>query len=129
MSLENRLPFVESMEVSAVKLRYFAFNCFEMKLPDGKTLVIDPCLRSVGRFFQYRRVVVCASIYVGSDPKEIQLSPLFEKTYSKNGEISWGQNKNFDSIHAVCHAVGEFYERNGGHCNDGASYSCLERRK
>ena len=67
MSLGNRLPFVESMEVSAVKLRYFAFNCFEMKLPDGKTLVIDPCLRKEGKFscgYDEMKLEACDYVYV-----------------------------------------------------------------
>ena len=50
MSLETPLPFVEKLEIPALKLRYFAFNCFEIKLPDGKTLVIDPCLKKEGKF-------------------------------------------------------------------------------
>ena len=38
------------MTVPTVKLRYFAYNCLEIKLPDGKTLVIDPCLQKEGQF-------------------------------------------------------------------------------
>lgn len=36
--------------VQDVRIRYFAYNCLEIKLPDGKTLVIDPCLRKDGRY-------------------------------------------------------------------------------
>ncbi|MBP3871129.1 MAG: MBL fold metallo-hydrolase [Faecalicoccus sp.] len=39
-----------SLIVPSVKLRYFAFNCLEIKLPDDKTLVIDPCLNKTGTF-------------------------------------------------------------------------------
>ncbi len=39
-----------SLTVPSVKLRYFAHNCLEIKLPDGKTLVIDPCLNRTGAY-------------------------------------------------------------------------------
>lgn len=39
-----------SLNVSVIRIRYFAFNCIEMKLPGGKTLVIDPCLVKEGRY-------------------------------------------------------------------------------
>ena len=38
-----------NLEVSTVKIRYFAFNCLEIKLPSGKTVVVDPCLHKEGR--------------------------------------------------------------------------------
>lgn len=44
------MEFEKSLNVPALKLRYFAFNCFEIKFPSGKTLVIDPCLEKEGRF-------------------------------------------------------------------------------
>ena len=40
----------KALSVSSVKLRYFAYNCLEIKLPDGKTLVIDPCLNKTGAY-------------------------------------------------------------------------------
>lgn len=67
MSLENRLPFVEKLEVPTLKLRYFAFNCFEIKLPDGKTLVIDPCLKKEGKFscgYDENDLEACDYVYV-----------------------------------------------------------------
>lgn len=33
-----------------VEIRYFAYNCLEIKLPDGKTLVIDPCIKRDGKY-------------------------------------------------------------------------------
>lgn len=36
--------------VRDVKIRYFAYNCLEIKLPDGKTLVIDPCIKKDGKY-------------------------------------------------------------------------------
>lgn len=50
MSLEHPLPFVEKLNLPTMKFRYFAYNCFEIKLPTGKTLVIDPCIEKEGRF-------------------------------------------------------------------------------
>lgn len=38
------------LSIQALKLRYFAYNCIEIKLPEGKTLVIDPCLKKEGRY-------------------------------------------------------------------------------
>lgn len=67
MSLENRLPFVEKLEVPTLKLRYFAFNCFEIKLPGGKTLVIDPCLAKEGKFscgYDETDLEACDFVYV-----------------------------------------------------------------
>ena len=43
---------MEHMKVPAIRLRYFAYNCFEIQLPSGKTLVIDPCLETEGRYAQ-----------------------------------------------------------------------------
>ena len=40
----------KALSVSSIKLRYFAYNCLEIKLPDGKTLVIDPCLNKTGAY-------------------------------------------------------------------------------
>ena len=37
-----------SMTIPTVQIRYFAFNCLEIKLPTGKTLVVDPCLHKEG---------------------------------------------------------------------------------
>ena len=37
-----------SLCVPALQVRYFAFNCLEMKFPTGKTLVVDPCLEKEG---------------------------------------------------------------------------------
>ena len=37
-----------SMSVPTLRVRYFAFNCLEMKFPTGKTLVVDPCLFKEG---------------------------------------------------------------------------------
>ncbi len=34
----------KTYEYPTVDIRYFAYNCVEIKLPDGKTLVVDPCL-------------------------------------------------------------------------------------
>ena len=44
------MVFQTSLTVPTVKLRYFAYNCLELKLPDGKTLVIDPCLNKEGAY-------------------------------------------------------------------------------
>ena len=38
------------LSIGTVKVRYFAYNCLEIKLPSGKTLVVDPCLRKEGKF-------------------------------------------------------------------------------
>ena len=46
--LNGHRELLTSMTIPSVTLRYFAYNCMEIKLPDGKTLVIDPCLKSVG---------------------------------------------------------------------------------
>ena len=50
MSVEKPLPHFDQFSLSTLKLRYFAFNCFELKLPTGKTLVIDPCIEKEGKF-------------------------------------------------------------------------------
>ncbi len=42
--------FENNLSIPVFKVRYFAFNCLEMKLPGGKTLVIDPCLEKEGRY-------------------------------------------------------------------------------
>ena len=39
-----------SLSVPVLQIRYFAFNCLEMKFPTGKTLVVDPCLEKEGPF-------------------------------------------------------------------------------
>lgn len=39
-----------SLSVPTVRMRYFAFNCLEIKLPTGKTVVVDPCLLKEGPF-------------------------------------------------------------------------------
>jgi len=44
------MKYETALSIPTVKLRYFAYNCIEMKLPGGKTLVIDPCLKKEGRF-------------------------------------------------------------------------------
>lgn len=36
------------LTVPSLRVRYFAFNCLEIKLPTGKTLVVDPCLFKEG---------------------------------------------------------------------------------
>lgn len=67
MSIENRLPFRQKLEIPDVRLRYFAFNCFELKLPGGKTLVIDPCLEKGGKFscgYDESDLEACDYIYV-----------------------------------------------------------------
>lgn len=38
------------LSIGGLKIRYFAYNCLEIKLPTGKTLVVDPCLRKEGQF-------------------------------------------------------------------------------
>lgn len=50
METNNRLPHPARLDVPVVKLRYFAYNCYEIKLPGGKTLVIDPCLETEGDY-------------------------------------------------------------------------------
>lgn len=53
--------------VSALKIRYFGYNCFEILLPDGKTLVIDPCLEKNGEFagpWDERILEGCDYVYV-----------------------------------------------------------------
>ena len=37
-----------SLTIPTVQIRYFAFNCLEIKLPTGKTVVVDPCLNKEG---------------------------------------------------------------------------------
>lgn len=67
MSLENPLPFVKKCNFSAMKFRYFAYNCFEIKLPTGKTLVIDPCIEKEGRFacgYDVNDLEGCDYVYV-----------------------------------------------------------------
>ena len=39
-----------SLTVPTVKIRYFAFNCTEIQMPGGKTLLVDPCLHKDGPF-------------------------------------------------------------------------------
>lgn len=39
-----------SMSIPALQVRYFAFNCLEIRFPTGKTLVVDPCLIKEGQF-------------------------------------------------------------------------------
>ena len=39
-----------NLEINSLQVRYFAYNCLEIKLPDGKTLLVDPCLRKEGGF-------------------------------------------------------------------------------
>lgn len=41
---------INSKMEKTVSIRYFAYNCTEIKLPDGKTIVIDPCLKKDGRY-------------------------------------------------------------------------------
>ena len=38
------------LSIGGLKIRYFAYNCLEIKFPSGKTLVVDPCLRKEGKF-------------------------------------------------------------------------------
>lgn len=38
------------LTVNTLRARYFAYNCLELKLPGGKTLVVDPCLIKEGKF-------------------------------------------------------------------------------
>lgn len=67
MSIENRLPFRTCLDVPAIRIRYFAYNCFEIKLPGGKTLVIDPCLENTGTFscgYDEHSLEACDYIYV-----------------------------------------------------------------
>lgn len=40
----------EVLSIESLKARYFAYNCLEIKLPGGKTLVVDPCLHKEGQF-------------------------------------------------------------------------------
>lgn len=44
------MDFAKTLSVNTLKVRYFAFNALEIKLPDGKTLVVDPCLEKEGHF-------------------------------------------------------------------------------
>ena len=39
-----------NLGIPSLKARYFAYNCLELKLPSGKTLLVDPCLRKEGTF-------------------------------------------------------------------------------
>lgn len=39
-----------NLSVVTLKARYFAYNALELKLPDGKTLVVDPCIEKEGHF-------------------------------------------------------------------------------
>lgn len=38
------------LSIHDVKIRYFAYNCLEIKIPTGKTIVVDPCLLKEGKF-------------------------------------------------------------------------------
>ncbi len=61
------MEFEKSLNVSYLKLRYFAFNCFEIKFPGGKTLVIDPCLNKEGKFscgYDVNDLEGCDVVYV-----------------------------------------------------------------
>ena len=40
----------KSFVIPGVQVRYFAYNCLEIKLPGGKTLMIDPCVRKTGPY-------------------------------------------------------------------------------
>lgn len=44
------MNLADNLSVATLKARYFAYNCLELKLPGGKTLVVDPCLSKEGRF-------------------------------------------------------------------------------
>ncbi len=44
------MELAKTLSVSSLKVRYFAFNALEIKMPDGKTLVVDPCLEKEGHF-------------------------------------------------------------------------------
>lgn len=44
------MELAKTLSVNTLKVRYFAFNALEIKMPDGKTLVVDPCLEKEGRF-------------------------------------------------------------------------------
>lgn len=58
---------MDCLKVPTVRLRYFSYNCFEIRLPNGKTLVIDPCLETEGRYAQSYGVEVlegCDYVFV-----------------------------------------------------------------
>jgi len=44
------MSLATNLSVTTLKARYFAFNALELKLPDGKTLVVDPCIEKEGHF-------------------------------------------------------------------------------
>lgn len=44
------MAYPVNLDVNSVQIRYFAFNCLEIKLPTGKTVVVDPCLFKEGHF-------------------------------------------------------------------------------
>ena len=48
MSVSNPLTFPKSASSYSVRIRWFVENCCEIRLSNGKTIVIDPCLPEPG---------------------------------------------------------------------------------
>jgi len=102
--MENRLPFVERLEIPALKLRYFAYNCFEIKLPGGKTLVIDPCLETEGDFvcgYTEQDLEACDYVYVNHTHSDHvatlgKVYDRFEPMILAHAEVCWDLAEYFD---------------------------------
>ena len=47
------MNLVSKLSVNTLQVRYFAFNALEIRLPDGKVLVVDPCIEKEGVFSGY----------------------------------------------------------------------------
>lgn len=41
---------MQVLSVDTLRFRYFAYNCLEIRTPDGKYILIDPCLKKEGRY-------------------------------------------------------------------------------
>lgn len=50
MERRMKMSLTANLSVNTLKARYFAYNCLELKLLDGKTLVVDPCIEKGGYF-------------------------------------------------------------------------------
>ena len=60
MSVSNPLTFPKSASSYSVRIRWFVENCCEIRLSNGKTIVIDTCLPEPGK--KWIRWVLAAAI-------------------------------------------------------------------
>lgn len=43
------------MEISGLKFRYVNYACYEIKLPNGKTIVVDPCIDYTQQITEFKK--------------------------------------------------------------------------